>query len=118
MAIRIVRVGFLCCSLFSFSNGCQPKPQPQAAPLTAGPYSECRSVIEWIRIKNNDPDATILRWGPREEQIIDGAPREFTSVLIEVHYQATIGKVGGGRWKQTIRVEGRHIQEDTPPLAE
>ncbi len=104
--------------LLACLGGCRQSARRQSGPLNAGPYPECRSIVEWVRVKHDDPDATVLRWGPREEQSEEGASEGSAPVLIEVHYQATIGKIDGGHWKQTLRVIGRHITEDTPPVAE
>jgi hypothetical protein len=94
-------------------SGC-PKPTEPGGPLNAGPYPECRAIVGWLRAKYDDPEANVTRWGPRTEESEGGG-----SVLIEVHYQATIGKVPDGHWTQTLRVIGRNnIMEETQPVAE
>jgi hypothetical protein len=99
--------------LFLFLGGCQKSTEPKGGPLNAGPYPECRSISEWIRVKHQDPEASVTRWGPRQEESEGGA------VLIEVHYQATIGKIVDGHWTQTLRVIDRNnIMEETQPVAE
>ncbi|HZV08031.1 MAG TPA: hypothetical protein VE999_23305 [Gemmataceae bacterium] len=99
--------------LFFCLSGCQKSTEPEGGPLNAGPYPECRSIVAWIRAKHQDPEANVTRWGPRTQES-DGGP-----VLIEVHYQATIGKVEDGHWAQTLRVIDRNnIMEETQPVAE
>jgi hypothetical protein len=118
MRDRALSNGLLCGLVAVCLSGCQQAKDPQGGPLNAGPYPECRSLVEWIRIKTNDPEAHVTRWGSRQEQHEEGVAKENTPVVIEVHYTASIGKVENGQWSQTFRVTGRRIQEDTPPSAE
>lgn len=99
-------------------NGCQKATEPVGGPLSAGPYPECRSIVEWIRVTTHDPEAAVTRWGPRTQEKQEGSAKENSSVLIEVHYQATIGKSDDRHWSQTLRVIGRNIMEETQPVAE
>lgn len=115
---QVLSLGVLGCFLCVGIGGCQPSAAPQGGPLTAGPYPESRSIIEWIRIQTDDPEACVLIWGPRHEQKIEGASKENTPISIEINYQATIGNVNDGHWKQTLRVTGRHIQEESPRVKE
>jgi hypothetical protein len=99
--------------LFVCLCGCQKTTEPKDERFSAGPYPECRSIREWLRIKHDDPETDVIRWGSRTEE------SEVGSVLIEVHFQATIGKVPDGHWVQTLRVIDRNnIMEETQPVAE
>lgn len=111
------RMGTIClftCIALGIPVGCQPSSAPQGGALSAGPYPESRAIIEWIRIQTDDPEAHVERWGPREEQKQAEPSKQNNSVVIEVHYQATIGNVLDGHWKQSVRVTGKQIQEETP----
>jgi hypothetical protein len=102
--------------VYLFFVGCQPVSTPQGGALSAGPYPESRAIIEWIRIQTDDPEAYVERWGPRQEQ--KETSQQHNSVVIEIHYQATIGNVLDGHWKQSVRVMGKQIREETPRSAE
>jgi hypothetical protein len=104
--------------LLSVCGGCKQASEPQAGPLSAGPYPESRAVTEWIRVNTGDPEAHIDRWVSRVEEKLDGASMDSASVLIEIRYRATRGKIVDGHWKQTLRVVGKHIVEDTPAEVE
>lgn len=106
------------CIALVIPAGCQPSSAPQGGALSAGPYPESRAVIEWIRIQTDDPEAYVERWGPREEQKQKETFKQNNSVLIEIYYQATIGNVLDGHWKQSVRVTGKNIREETPRSAE
>jgi hypothetical protein len=99
-------------------SGCQKATEPKGGPLNAGPYPECRSITEWLRLHTHDPELTVASWGPRTEEPLTKPSEASTAVLIEVHYQTTIGKKRNGNWKQTLRVIGRNIMEETEPVAE
>lgn len=118
MGGRAWRVCFFCCMPSVLVGGCHPSSVPPGGSLSAGPYPESRSIIEWIRIQTDDPEANVLRWGLREEKKKAGGSKQEVSIVIEVHYQATIGNVNEGHWKQTICVTGRQIQEETPRVPE
>jgi hypothetical protein len=98
--------------------GCQGAAEPKGGPLSAGPYPESRSVIEWIRIHTDDPEARVTQWGKRTEEKQEGGGKDKASVVIEVHYQSSIGGRKEGRWKQTLRVIGPTVREETQPVAE
>jgi hypothetical protein len=110
--------GFLCCLPLIGLSSCRPTSAPQGAPLRAGPYPECRDIIQYVRSKTGDPEARVLHWGPRQQQNEEGGPPENASVSIEAQYQATIGNVSNGHWRQTFRVTGRRVEEETPCLAD
>jgi hypothetical protein len=82
------------------------------------PYPECRSIIEWIRVRTRDPEAQVIRWGPREK--LPSEPGEEEVVIIEARYRAEIEHVSGV-WSQKFRVQNKRIsdasgrtQEDDP----
>ena len=114
MSGRALSMGLLCCALV----GCQQAATVSEGPRNAGPYPECRTIVEWIRVKTHDPDAHVTRWGSRREEKEEGVSKENTHVVIEVYYTASIDNVQNGHWSQTLRLTGRRIQEDSPPLAE
>ncbi len=118
MMDRTRRVCFICCVLAVFNVGCQRSSMPQGGALSAGPYPESRAIIEWIRIQTDDPEAHVERWGPREQKKHEGASKQVSFIVVEIHYQATIGNVLDGHWKQSVRVTGKQIQEETPRSAE
>jgi hypothetical protein len=118
MRTRVLVAALSMLALSACIGGCRPGETPKGGPLNAGPYPECRSIVEWIRVKNADPEATVLKWGPRQEGAEEASTGKPTPVLIDVHYKATIGKVVDGRWSQTLRVTGQQISEETDRTAE
>lgn len=111
---RRVLVGAL---LLACLGGCHKKSAEGRVP-GIGPYPECRSIVEWIRVQTHDPDAKVVRWGPREERLEEKSPADEVPIVIEVHYQSANRDGDSENWTQKVRIIGPHIQEETAPRTE
>jgi len=100
--------------LLAFLCGCPKKAEDRVPGV--GPYPECRSVVEWIRVQTHDPDAQVLRWGEREERQAEKSPANEVPIVIEVHYQSANKDGDPEKWSQKVRIIGHHIQEETAPM--
>lgn len=113
-----VRVGGLLCGLWlACLVGCQKKAAGERVP-GVGPYPECRSIVEWVRVQTNDPDAKVVRWGPREKRLEEKSPADEVPIVIEVHYQAANRDGDPENWTQKVRIIGPHIQQETAPVTD
>jgi hypothetical protein len=116
MSARFVAHACLSFALFAGVIGCEKPAATEGGPLRAGPYPESRNIIEWLRIKNHDPDITVVKWVERREVPRGSSSDEEGHVNIVIHYRTTRDNVNGV-WTQTLRVQDKRITAEADPVA-